>query len=90
VLFVGRAQEKAWVFRTRKRRNPVTGKEYLWLTRATLQVNYFYFWQAAVSGSGASNPRSRRLEGDGPVLLSVAGHRVLPFGLVGARLFRRV
>jgi len=33
VLFVGRAQEKAWVFRTQKRRNPATGKEYLWLTR---------------------------------------------------------
>src|SRR5258708_6601290 len=44
VVFVGRAQEKAWVFRTQKRRNPVTGAEYLWLTRATLQVNYFYFY----------------------------------------------
>jgi hypothetical protein len=44
VLFVGRAQEKAWVFRTQKRRNPVTGAEYLWLTRATVQVNYFYFY----------------------------------------------
>jgi hypothetical protein len=44
VLFVGRAQEKAWVFRTQKRRNPVTGAEYLWLTRATLLVNYFYFY----------------------------------------------
>ena len=44
VLFAGRAQEKAWVFRTQKRRNPATGKEYLWLTRATLLVNYFYFY----------------------------------------------
>ncbi len=44
VLFVGRAQEKAWVFRTQKRRNPVTGAEYLWLTRASVQVNYFYFY----------------------------------------------
>ena len=44
MLFVGRAQEKAWVFRTQKRRNPATGAEYLWLTRATLQVNYFYFY----------------------------------------------
>jgi len=44
VLFVGRAQEKAWAFRTQKRRNPATGAEYLWLTRATLQVNYFYFY----------------------------------------------
>jgi len=44
VLFVGRAQEKALVFRTQKRRNPVTGAEYLWLTRATVQVNHFYFY----------------------------------------------
>jgi len=44
VLFVGRAQEKASVFRTQKRRNPVTGTGYLWLTRATVQVNYFYFY----------------------------------------------
>lgn len=44
VLFVGRAQEKASVFRTQKRRNPVTGADYLWLTRATVQVNYFYFY----------------------------------------------
>ena len=44
VLFVGRAQEKAWVFRTQKRRNVATGAEYLWLVRATLQVNYFYFY----------------------------------------------
>jgi len=32
------------VFRTQKRRNPVTGTGYLWLTRATVQVNYFYFY----------------------------------------------
>jgi hypothetical protein len=44
VLSAGRAQEKAWVFRTQKRRNPATGKDYLWLTRATLQVSYFYFY----------------------------------------------
>jgi hypothetical protein len=44
VLFVGRAQEKASVFRTQKRRNPVTGTDYLWLTRTTVQVNYFYFY----------------------------------------------
>jgi hypothetical protein len=44
VLFVGRAQEKASVFRTQKRRNLATGTQYLWLTRATVQVNYFYFY----------------------------------------------
>ena len=44
VLFVGRAQEKAWVFRTQKSRNVATGAEYLWLVRASLQVNYFYFY----------------------------------------------
>ncbi len=35
VLFVGRAQEKTNVFRTQKRRNPVTGKTYPWLTTST-------------------------------------------------------
>ena len=32
------------MFRTQKRRNPATGAEYLWLIRASLQVNYFYFY----------------------------------------------
>jgi hypothetical protein len=44
VLFVGRAQEKASVFGTQKRRNPVTGADYVWLARTTVQVNYFYFY----------------------------------------------
>ena len=60
VLFVGRAQEKAWVFRTQKRRNPATGTEYLWLTRATLQVNYFYFYCVdADFGPFFINPRTK-------------------------------
>jgi hypothetical protein len=44
VLFVGRAQEKATVFRTEKRRNPQTGKSYPWIVRATAMVNHFYFY----------------------------------------------
>jgi len=44
ILFVGRAQEKALVFRTQKRRNPVTGGSYAWLVRDTALVNYFYFY----------------------------------------------
>ncbi len=43
-LFVGRAQEKANVFRTQKRRNPVTGKTYPWLVADTAMVNHFYFY----------------------------------------------
>ena len=42
VLFVGRAQEKNVVFRTEKRRNPVTGATYPWLVRATGVINQFY------------------------------------------------
>ena len=42
VLFVGRAQEKAPVFRTEKRRNPVTGATYPWIVRTTAMVNHFY------------------------------------------------
>jgi hypothetical protein len=44
VLFVGRAQEKASVFRTERRRNRVTGAQYAWLVRATVMVNQFYFY----------------------------------------------
>lgn len=44
ILFVGRAQEKTNVFRTQKRRNPVTGKTYPWLVADTAMVNHFYFY----------------------------------------------
>jgi hypothetical protein len=43
VLSAGRARQKAPVLRTRKRRSPVTGPEYLWLARGTVQVSQFYF-----------------------------------------------
>jgi hypothetical protein len=44
VLFVGKAQEKAAVFRTEKRRNPKTGQPYPWLVRSTAMVNHYYFY----------------------------------------------
>jgi hypothetical protein len=44
VLFVGKAQEKARVFRTEKRRNPRTGQPYPWLVRSTAMVNHYYFY----------------------------------------------
>jgi hypothetical protein len=44
VVFVGKAQEKATVFRTEKRRNPQTGQPYPWLVRATAMVNHYYFY----------------------------------------------
>jgi hypothetical protein len=44
VLYVGVAQEKQKVFRTRKRRNPVTGATYPWLVPATGVVNQYYFY----------------------------------------------
>ena len=44
VLFVGKAQEKAPVFRTEKRRNPRTGCPYPWLVRTTAMVNQYYFY----------------------------------------------
>src|ERR1700691_4848475 len=43
-LFVGRAQEKAPVFRTEKRRNPLTGATYPWIVRTTAMVNHFYIY----------------------------------------------
>lgn len=44
VLFLGRAQEKAPVFRTEKRRNPTTGATYPWIVRTTAMVNHFYVY----------------------------------------------
>jgi hypothetical protein len=44
VLFVGKAQEKASVFRTEQRRNPQTGASYAWLYRSTAMVNQYYFY----------------------------------------------
>jgi len=44
VLFVGRAQEKTKVFRTEKRRNPVTGSTYPWIVTGTSIVNHFYIY----------------------------------------------
>jgi len=44
VLFVGRAQERTPVFRTEKRRNPLTGATYPWIVRSSAMVNHFYFY----------------------------------------------
>lgn len=44
IVFVGKAQEKASVFRTEKRRNPSTGQAYPWIVRSTTMVNYYYFY----------------------------------------------
>jgi hypothetical protein len=44
VLFVGRAQEKAGVWRTQRRYNSVTGGSYAWLVRASAFINFFYFY----------------------------------------------
>ena len=44
VLFVGRAQEKALVWRTQRRYNNQAGEPYAWLVRSTAFINYFYFY----------------------------------------------
>ena len=44
VLYIGVAQEKQGVFRTVRRRNPVTGATYPWLVRASGVVNQYYFY----------------------------------------------
>ena len=44
ILFVGKAQEKATVFRTKKRTNPTTGCKYAWIVKSTALVNQFYFY----------------------------------------------
>jgi hypothetical protein len=44
VLYVGVAQEKQKVFRTSKRRNPVTGATYPWLVQGSGVINQYYFY----------------------------------------------
>ncbi len=44
VLFVGKAQEKARVFRTEKRRYADSDRVYPWIVRSTAMVNHYYFY----------------------------------------------
>jgi hypothetical protein len=44
VLYVGRAQEKARVVRTERRRNPRTGATYPWVVPGSAMVNHYYFY----------------------------------------------
>jgi hypothetical protein len=43
ILFVGKAQEKANIFRTEKRTDSA-GAKYPWLVRSTAMVNHYYFY----------------------------------------------
>ena len=44
VVFIGVAQEKAHVFRTERRHNPVTGAPYPWIVPASAVVNHYYVY----------------------------------------------
>jgi hypothetical protein len=44
VVFIGKAQEKASVFRTEKRYHQASGQSYPWIVRATAMVNHYYFY----------------------------------------------
>src|SRR5258708_26931661 len=44
IVFIGKAQEKAPVFRTERRRNPKTGQPYPWIVRSTAMVNHYYIY----------------------------------------------
>ena len=44
VLYIGRAQEKARVLRTERRRDPRTGASYPWLRDSTAMVNHYYVY----------------------------------------------
>jgi len=44
VLFIGVAQEKTRVFRTERRRNPLTGAPYPWIVEGHAMVNQYYLY----------------------------------------------
>jgi hypothetical protein len=44
VLYVGKAQEKARLMRTERRRSRITGGTYPWIVETTAMVNHYYFY----------------------------------------------
>jgi hypothetical protein len=44
IVFVGKAQEKAAVFRTEKRHSARTGRPYPWIVKSTAMVNHYYIY----------------------------------------------
>lgn len=44
IVFIGKAQEKATVFRTEKRYHPRTDQPYPWIVRTTAMVNHYYVY----------------------------------------------
>src|SRR5882724_463991 len=44
IVFVGKAQENTPVFRTERRRNPLTGQPYPWIVRRSAMVNNYYIY----------------------------------------------
>lgn len=44
VVYVGKAQEKARIMRTERRRSRVTGATYPWIVESTAMVNHYYFY----------------------------------------------
>ena len=44
ILFIGTAQEKAYVVRTITKKHPETGRDYPWLMKSSAMVNHYYFY----------------------------------------------
>src|SRR6202007_2339065 len=44
VVFIGKAQERAAVFRTEKRGSPRSGQPYPWIVKSTAMVNHYYIY----------------------------------------------
>jgi hypothetical protein len=44
IVFIGKAQENTPVFRTERRRSPITGRPYPWIVRRSAMVNNYYVY----------------------------------------------
>jgi len=44
IVLIGKAQEKAPVFRTEKRRNPRSGQSFPWIVKSSALVNHYYVY----------------------------------------------
>jgi hypothetical protein len=62
VLYVGKAQEKARVMRTERRRSRHTGGTYPWIVESTAMVNHYYFYCVDEEHAPADTPRRSEAE----------------------------
>jgi hypothetical protein len=87
VLYVGKAQEKARVMRTERRRSRFTGGTYPWIVESTAMVNHYYFyaWTRTSARSSSSSARIFRTMRSFASMATSTSSTSLPSARCGSR-----